>query len=51
MGLASFKTGDFEPKYNYFKPDENTLEIRVEAPGNSDCDDINHTVEGEETII
>ena len=51
VGLASFKTGDFEPKYNYFKPDENTLEIRVEAPGNSDCDDINHTVEGEETII
>ena len=51
VGLAFFKTGDFEPKYNFFKPNENTLEIRVEAPGNSYCDDINHTIEGEETII
>ena len=27
-----------EPKYNYFKPDENTLEIRLEVPGNVNCD-------------
>ena len=33
LGFSFFKTGDFEPKYNYFKPDENTLEIRLEVPG------------------
>ena len=25
---------NYQPKYNYFKPDENTLEIRIEIPGN-----------------
>jgi len=37
LGFSFFKTGDFEPKYNYFKPDEHTLEVRVEVPGNSKC--------------
>ena len=50
LGFSFFKTGDFEPKYNYFKPDENTLEIRLEAPGNTEID-VNHKVEGDETII
>jgi hypothetical protein len=50
LGFSFFKTGDFEPKYNYFKPDEDTLEIRLEAPGNTICD-VNHKVEVDETII
>ena len=50
LGFSFFKTGDFEPKYNYFKPDENTLEIRLEAPGNTIID-VSHKVEGDETII
>ena len=50
LGFSFFKTGDFEPKYNYFKPNENTLEIRMEIPGNTDCS-AKHIVEGEETKI
>ena len=50
LGFSFFKTGDLEPKYNYFKPDENTLEIRLEAPGNTQID-VSHKVEGDETII
>ena len=50
LGFSFFKTGDFEPKYNYFKPNENTLEIRLEIPGNTECV-ARHTVEGEETKI
>ena len=50
LGFSFFKTGDFEPKYNYFKPNENTLEIRMEIPGNTQCV-AKHTVEGEETKI
>ena len=50
MGFSLFKTGNFEPKYNYFKPDENTLEIRLEVPGNVKLD-VNHEVIGGETII
>ena len=50
LGFSFFKTGDFEPKYNYFKPDENTLEIRLEIPGNTQCV-AKHTIEGEETKI
>ena len=34
ISLSSFKTGFYEPKYNCFKPDDNTLEIRIEIPGN-----------------
>ena len=48
--IRIFKTGNFEPKYNYFKPDENTLEIRIEIPGNIKCD-VSHNVKGDETII
>ena len=48
--LSFLKTDNFEPKYNYFKPDENTLEIRLEIPGNASCDII-HNVIGDETII
>ena len=50
LGFSFFRTGDFEPKYNYFKPDENTLEIRVEVPGNKKCN-ISYKVIGDETII
>ena len=50
LGFALFKSPDLELKYNYFKADENTLEIRVEVPGNSNCV-VLHTVEGEYTII
>ena len=50
LGFSLFKTGKFEPKYNYFKSDNNTLEIRLEIPGNCSCK-INHKVEKDETII
>ena len=50
LGFSLFKTDKFEPKYNYFKPDERTLEIRLEIPGNCKCSAI-HKVIGEETII
>ena len=40
----------FTPKYNYFKPDEKTLEIRLEVPGNVKLKPT-HTVVGDETII
>ncbi len=45
-----FKTGNVEIKYNYFKPDDNTLEIRFEAPGNSKID-VTHKIIGDSTII
>ena len=50
LGFSLFKTGNFEPKYNYFKPDPKTLEIRLEVPGNTKCT-VNHKVEGDKTII
>ena len=50
LGFSLFKTGYFEPKYNYFKPDNNTLEIRLEIPGNCICY-VNHKIKGDETII
>ena len=50
LKFSFFKTGNFEPKYNYFKPDEKTLEIRLEVPGNVKCD-VNHKIVGDETII
>ena len=50
LGFSFFKTGNFEPKYNYFKPDDNTLEIRLEVPGNTDCS-VEYKVEGDKTII
>ena len=50
LGFSLFKTGNFEPKYNYFKPDENTLEIRLEVPGNTECS-VNHDIDGDKTVI
>ena len=50
LGFSLFKTGNFEPKYNYFKPDPKTLEIRLEVPGNTNCV-VNHKIEGDKTII
>ena len=50
LGFSFFKTGNFEPKYNYFKPDENTLEIRLEIPGITICK-VHHNIIGDETII
>ena len=50
LSFSFFKTSKFEPKYNYFKPDPNTLEIRFEIPGNVNIQ-INHEIVGDETII
>ena len=50
LGFSLFKTDNFEPKYNYFKPDENTLEIRLEVPGKMNCE-VMHKNMGDETIV
>ena len=50
LGFSLFKSGNVELKYNYFKPDENTLELRVELPGTVECF-VDHKVIGEDTII
>ena len=50
LGFSFFKTGDFEPKYNYFKLDEKTLEIRLELPGNCTAN-VEYTIEKDETRI
>ena len=50
LGFSLFKTGNFEPKYNYFKKDENTLEIRLEVPGNVKCN-VEHKVIEDKTMI
>ena len=50
LGFSLFKTDKFEPKFNYFKSDKNTLEIRLEIPGNCSCF-VSHKVEKDETII
>jgi len=50
LGFSFFKTGNFEPKYNYFLADETTLEVRLEAPGLSTCK-VSHNIVGDETII
>ena len=50
LRFSFFKAGYFEPKYNYFKPDEKTLEIRLEVPGNVKCE-VKHDVIGDETVI
>ena len=44
------KNKKFEPKYNYFKPDDKTLEIRLEIPGNFVCNADNKIV-GDKTKI
>ena len=36
-GNSFYKINGFQPKYNYFKPDDKTLEIRLEMPGNCSC--------------
>ena len=38
------------PKYSYFKPDEKTLEIRIELPGKIQLN-LTHKVVGDETIV
>ena len=50
LRFSFLKTGDFEPKYNYYKPDEHTLEIRLEVPGNVKVD-VNLIIESELTKI
>ena len=50
LGLSSFKTDKFEPKFSYFKPKEDILEIRLEIPGNTKYS-FNHKVIGSETIV
>ena len=50
LGFSFFKTGDFEPKYNYFKLDEKTLEIRLELPGNCTAN-VEYSIEKEVTRI
>ena len=50
LGFSLFKTDNFEPKYNYFKPDENTIEVRLEIPGNVSVK-VQHKVQGDKTII
>ena len=50
LGFSFFKTGDFEPKYNYFTPDENILEIRLEVPGKTNIT-TSHRIVGDETIV
>ena len=50
LGFSNLKGNGFEPNYNYFKKDDNKIEVRVEAPGNSK---INSIIEysGEYTFI
>ena len=51
LGITFFKSNDFIPKYNYFL-DKNTLEIRLEAPGNVEKDfKVSWSIEKEYTII
>ena len=49
-GFSFFKADNYEPKYNYFKYNENTLEIRLEVPGITICK-VDHNIIGDETII
>ena len=48
--FSLFNISNFQPKYNYFKPDENTLEIRLEIPGNATCE-IETKVENKQTNV
>ena len=50
LGFSLFRSGEVELKYNYFKPDEKTLEIRVEIPGKANCE-VSHKIVGDDTII
>ena len=44
------KNKKFQPKYNCYKPDDKTLEIRLEIPGNFECN-VDKTVIGDKTKI
>ena len=35
LGFYIFKSSNVDIKYNIFKPDSDTIEIRIESPGNS----------------
>ena len=48
--LFSFSNRSLWAKYNYFKPDDETIELRVEIPGNVECK-TTYAVHGDETII
>ena len=50
LGFSLFKTGNVELKYNFFKPNEKTLEIRIELPGSVKCE-VTHKVIADGTII
>jgi hypothetical protein len=50
LGFSLFKTGNFEPKYNYFKANDHTLEIRIEIPGNAKCK-VTHKVIKDKIVI
>ena len=50
IGFSLFKSRAVELKYNYFKPDDNTLEIRVEIPGKAGCE-VSHKISDNNTII
>ena len=50
LGFSFFKTGSFEPKYNYYKLDPATLELKLEIPGNASCK-ATCKVEKENTVI
>ena len=50
LGMTFFKSNNFIPKYNYFLADNNTLEIRLEAPGNPNFT-VSWSIEKEYTII
>ena len=50
LGFSFFKTGNFEPKYNYFISKDNILELRFEIPGNAKCGSKCY-IEKENTII
>ena len=45
-----FNINSFQPKYNYFKLDENTLEIRLEIPGNANCV-VEKKIENNQTLL
>ena len=50
LGSSNFKKGNLDLKYNYFKKDHQTLEIRIEIPGKIQSQ-ISHKVIGDETIV
>ena len=50
LGFSNLKNNGFEPKYNYYKKGDDSIIIRVEAPGNCELTpDVEYS--GEYTII